>query len=255
MAYFNEKAKILEVSIEYDPDTDWSLGKGKIRFQSLDDALRIIGEMSGREVLKGASGPITITIPEDECKKHGLEAIPSKEPSKIVIREVPREAKDTDIVNICGQYGRISTIGTNELIGGNISIPYTTQEEANNAKQHLPLMQGQLKVIERAPAPFFEGNVPQTYEVPQNEYYSHLVPSHPPLEMIFIEYFTSNGVPYYYNVHTKLAQWESPPPDCYVIFNPVPRQEVRQNYSPIQSAPHTNEPRQSRASHGGVIRV
>ena len=68
---------------------------------------------------------------------------------------------------------------------------------------------------------------------------------------VFIEYFTPEGIPYYYNAITKATQWERPPPNAYLIPTPTQKLEPR----PIFGQPSLGfaiKERPVRPAHGGV---
>jgi len=68
-------------------------------------------------------------------------------------------------------------------------------------------------------------------------------PNQPPLQSIFIEYFTPEGTPYYYNAYSKTTTWEHPAPNCYVIYSQTPRPEPQQTiYAPPAVVPQAPIP-------------
>eukprot|EP00826_Nyctotherus_ovalis_P050006 TRINITY_DN6086_c0_g4_i1.p1 TRINITY_DN6086_c0_g4~~TRINITY_DN6086_c0_g4_i1.p1 ORF type:complete len:354 (-),score=32.53 TRINITY_DN6086_c0_g4_i1:140-1201(-) len=259
--YFSERAKVLEASVDYDPETDWSTERGNVRFQSIDEALKVIGEMSGKEMPKGASKPIKLAIPEEELKRLGLSQPPPKESSELTFKDVPKTLTENAINAVCVHYGRISSIAIHPNVGSAnaCTVAYSSPEEAANARANLHLIQEQLKTIEaeelmkaseRQRAPFLAAQ-----SKPYNERYLPSAPSRPPLQKVFIEYFANDGMPYYYNAQTKVTQWERPLPDCYIIYNQTLRQDARGTGSSMTGTPHaraTNESRQPRCFHGGV---
>ena len=74
------------------------------------------------------------------------------------------------------------------------------------------------------------------------------------LQQIFIEYYTPEGMPYYYNALTKATQWERPPPTCYIIPGPNQKIESRPAYTP-QVNTYVPKERPVRPPHGGVRQI
>ena len=46
--------------------------------------------------------------------------------------------------------------------------------------------------------------------------------------LTYVEYFTSDGTPYYYNTYTKTTQWEKPIAPATIIQAPQQRPETKQ---------------------------
>lgn len=252
--------------MEYDPETDWSTEKGCVRFQSLDEALKVIGEVSGREMPRGADKPMQLAIPEEELRRLGLSQSAPKESSELTFKDVPKSLTENAINTVCAYYGRINSIEIHPMLGSAnaCTVAYSCPEEAASAKANLHLIYEQLKAIEaeelmraneRQHAPFYAAQPTHGYDMLHSERYPPPLPSRPPLQKIFIEYFANDGVPYYYNAQTKATQWERPPSDCYIIFNQTVRQDTRGTGSSMTGTLHAhanNESRQFRGLHRGV---
>lgn len=74
------------------------------------------------------------------------------------------------------------------------------------------------------PAGGFQAKVPEESGA-YPAYYAGLPAGSP---IVFIEYFTAEGTPYYYNTFTKDTQWERPKPPAQIMPAPTPKVESRQ---------------------------
>lgn len=64
MAHFKEKARILEVIVNRDPDRGWGVGSGAVKFASLTEAEDLIEKFSGKTTILGV--PLSASPPVGE---------------------------------------------------------------------------------------------------------------------------------------------------------------------------------------------
>lgn len=65
-------------------------------------------------------------------------------------------------------------------------------------------------------------------------------------QLIFVEYLSANGMPYYYNTLTKQTQWEHPPPTAAIV------KPASQKIEPSQQA-YFASPVIADKTHVGVV--
>ena len=316
----------METTIECEPDLDWSLGKAIIKVPSLEDALRVVEETSGKEWVQGAKGPLQVYIPNEECKRLGIPEMDPKANRKVVVNNIPRKLTEANLKQLFGRYGKVESIDLHQNVPYNMcDVIYGTQEAANTARTNMGFIYQQfsqmtppqqveehkvnpLPISNRAvPEPLIEPRIEPIVSEPRmmpprsaeraterpsdrltewsptaqayaaggyaqpdpsyQRYYpsgappqtSQIPPNQPPLQQVFIEYFSADGTPYYYNALAKSTQWDHPPPNCYIIPSPAQKAEPRPAPSypvsgppPAASSPFGKDTRPFRPPHGSV---
>lgn len=80
-------------------------------------------------------------------------------------------------------------------------------------------------------------------------YYPGMMPMQP---VLYLEYVTQDGRPYFYNTITKTTQWEAPPLNSMIVKAPSQKTETKQVsfFSTLNSLTSGGE----KQSSGGYVR-
>jgi len=171
-------------------------------------------------------------IPETEYTRLNMMYNDTKHHNtKLRITNLPLKVTEQDIRQLFGKYGTILRLNIKQGITQTATIKYMRTEQTLLARKELnnylfPFTDQKIEVTlsNHKPGKIIESQVqiPYAAEIP--------------LIMLYVEYMTSEGKPYFYNVTDKTSQWERPAEYVRIVKAPPP-------------ANRNNKPREKQGIH------
>jgi hypothetical protein len=205
------------------------VGKCLVEYKTVESALLAIKWLGNVHRMAGSSVPLELVFEwrTERRSSFGTTAFPTRTATTI---SVPPSVS-------LSAPGPSSIAGTSAVLSS--SSPHAALGQGVSPGRHLQMqpgvqmaargteyaVQGSGFVGALDPAGVFQAKAAEEVAAAYPAYYAGLPAGSP---IVFIEYFTAEGTPYYYNTFTKETQWDRPKPPAQIMPAPTSKVESRQ---------------------------